>query len=298
MTKWVEAPLRPQGQPWPGLNTRGGRLDPGAGFLEDGSVNAVINEADILEKRNGFVRGLEERFDGVVCGLFRYTDECGVEHIVVADQTGIKVRTPFDIPTFLGSDSFPIDNFETLNTERWSNTTDYEIFTQALVLDELADESTSEFVEASRLMQWFKPASLTSYQVEIEYAMAAGLEQQVASVVIKRTTTSYLQANVILNGSTYKATLQLVVSGTRSTLKESALVGATYGDGFVKLSYDAVTRTASVRVVPTGGSIVELSSALNEIQGNALGQNSAIGLAYSSSDVLPVAIRSVTGGAI
>lgn len=29
MTKWAEQPLRPQGQAWPGLNTRGGKLDDG-----------------------------------------------------------------------------------------------------------------------------------------------------------------------------------------------------------------------------------------------------------------------------
>jgi hypothetical protein len=298
VTRWVEVSLRQQGQPWPGLNTRGGRLDPGAGFLAEGSVNAFINVADLLEKRRGFIRGIDERFNGVVCGLFRYTDECGVEYLVVADQSGIQVREPFDIPTFLGSDSFPIDNFETLDTTRWSNTTDYDISNQALILNSLAAASSAEYVESTRLMQWFKEAVLSSYQVEIEYAMGAGLEQQVAAVVIKRAITSFIQANVLLNGSTYKVTLQLVVAGVRSTLMESNLDGATAGDGFMKLSFDSVTRTATVRVVPIGGSIVTISKQISEIQANALGQHSAIGLAYSATGVLPVAIRSVTGGAI
>lgn len=298
MTRWAEAPLRPQGQPWPGLNTRGGKLDAGAGFLEDGSINAIINEADILEKRKGLVRGLPERFVGAVCGLFRYTDECGVEHVVVADQEGIKVRTPFDIPTFLGSDSFPNDEFDTLDTARWTNTTDYDVFQGSLILNEFAAESTPEYVEAARLMQWFKSAVLTSYQVEVEYATAAGLEQQVASVVIKRATNSYLQANVVMSGATYKVTLQLVVAGVRSTLAQSDLAGADIGDGFLRLSYDAVTRVASARVVPVGGAIVTLTGTLSEVQAASLGQDSAVGLAYSADDVLPVALRNVTGGGI
>ena len=122
MTKHQEFPLRPQGSPWPGLNTKGGVLDPGQGFLEDGSKNQIINEADVLSKRLGFVRGLDERFDGVVCGLFRYTSGCGVEYLIVSDEDGIKVRTPFSIPEFLGSDSIPFDDFETLDTTRWSPT--------------------------------------------------------------------------------------------------------------------------------------------------------------------------------
>lgn len=298
MTSWTEAPLRPHGQAWPGLNTRGGKLDPGVGYLEDGSINAIINETDVLAKRNGFIRGIDERFDGVVCGLFRYTDECGREYIIVADQVGIKVREPFNIETFLGSDAFPIDNFQTLNTTRWSNTTDYEVSADELMLNEFAALSTPEYVETTRLMTWFKEAALTSYQVEIEYAMAAGLELQVASIVIKSATTSFLQASIFLNGSAYIARLQIVVGGVRSTLVDSAVGGAEFADGFMRLAYDAVTKTASVRVVPVGGSIVEISKVLNEIQHNALGQHTAIGLAYSAETVLPVAIRSVTGGAI
>lgn len=299
MTRWADTPLRPHGQPWPGLNTRGGRLDPGVGFLEDGSINAIINESDVLEKRRGFIRGIDERFVGVVCGLFRYTDECGVEYIVVADEEGIKVRTPFDIPTFLGSDSFPIDNFETLDTTRWSNTTDYTIESQELVLAATALASTSQFVEAARLMQWFKEAALTSYQVEIEYAMVAGEELQVASVVIKKSSASWLQANVYLSGTTvYQTNIQLVLSGVRSTLMQSTTDGEEFGDGFLRLQYDATTRTVSSRIVPQGGSIVTLSKQLTEVQAASLGQNSAIGLSYSAGLVLPVAIGSVTGGAI
>ena len=75
MTKWQEFPLRPQGQAWPGLNTRGGVLDPGSGQLDDGSFNQIINEADLLEKRKGLTRGLDERFEDVVCDLHAIQQE-------------------------------------------------------------------------------------------------------------------------------------------------------------------------------------------------------------------------------
>ena len=68
MTKWQEFPLRPQGRPWAGINTRSGKLDDGSGMMTDSSVNCIINEADKLEKRKGMIRGLDERFAGAVCG--------------------------------------------------------------------------------------------------------------------------------------------------------------------------------------------------------------------------------------
>lgn len=294
MTRWAEFPLRPQGQPWPGLNTQGGKLDPGQGQLEEGSFGVIINEADILEKRRGFVRGLDERFDTVVCGLFRYTDEWGVEYVVVADASGIKVRTPFDIPTYLGSDSLPNDDFETLDTTRWSPTVDYESFLGDLQLNLLSIVSTLLYVESTRLMQWFKPSVLTSYYVEIQYLFVVGGALQVASVAIKRGT-SWLQGNVYLDGSTYRITLELV-GVSRTTLASADLTGASLGTGFLRLSYVAETRTATLRAIPSGGSQASISGTINELQAASLGQNSAIGL--SRADESQVQIARVIGGSV
>lgn len=299
MTKWSEFPLRPQGQPWPGLNTRGGRLDPGQGQLEDGSFNAVINEADILEKRKGLIRGLDERFSGVVCGLFSYTDDCGVEYLVVADQDGIQVRTPFDIPTFLGSDSLPNDDFSTLNTARWSPTTDYQVQIGNLILDENAAISSDLFVGESRLMQWFKESALQSYQVEVQYALEFGGESQVVSIAIKRSSagTTFLQVNVyVTTEGLYEMSLELVSSSVRSTLASSALEGASLLNGFMRLSYNAETLTATARLIPSGGSIVTVTAVLTELQDSGLGQNSAIGIARASDD--QPQLDNVTGSSI
>lgn len=300
MTRWQEFPLRPQGQPWPGLNTRGGRLDPGTGQLEDGSFNAIINEADILAKRKGFIRGLDERFTGPVCGLFRYTDNCGVEYLVVADSEDIYVRTPFDIPTFLGSDSLPNDDFEEaeVDTSRWSNTTDYETFLGSLQLTVTAAQLDTGTVPASRLMQWFKASVLTGYYVEIQFAFVVGGSGQVAAVAIKREGSTYLIAHVSYSTTGYSVTMQLVQSGVATTLASSVLGGAELANGFLRLSYDADTRTASCRVIPSGGDQVTVTAVLNELQDANLGQNSAIGLTVADNSTDAPEILSVTGGAL
>jgi len=289
MTRWAEFPLRPQGQSWPGLNTRGGRLDPGQGWLEDGSFNGIINESDILEKRKGIVRGLDERFNGPVCGLFRYTDNCGVEYLVVADQDGIHVRTPFNIPVFLGSDSLPNDDFSTLDSTRWSPTEDYESFMDALQLNGLALPQSGSFVAESRLMQWFKPSVLTSYQTEIDYFMvASSTNVQVVAIALKKTTNTFLQANVVLDNGDYRVTLELVQSSVRTTLGTSLLEGATLAQGFLRLSYNAITRTATARVIPSGGSQVDLAAVLSEAQDANLGQNTAIGISRFVEDQIQI----------
>lgn len=297
MTRWQEFPLRPQGQPWPGLNTRGGRLDPGQGQLEDGSFNAIINEADLLEKRKGFVRGLDERFTGPVCGLFRYTDNCGVEYLVVADSEGIFVRTPFDIPTFLGSDSLPNDDFDAaeVNEDRWTNTSDYRTFLGSLTVGLLAPQIDASVVPESRFMQWFKPAAITSYYVEIEYALVADGATQNVCVVIKRTGDTYLRANVNVGPSSYTVVVQLVQAGVVTQLATSELGGAELANGFLRLSYVAETRTVTCRVIPSGGDQVSLSAALNELQDNNLGQNSAIGIINADLQDQPEILQVVSG---
>lgn len=300
MTRWAEFPLRPHGQPWPGLNTRGGLLDTAMGYLEDGSINSVINEADLLEKRKGLVRGLDERFSGVVCGLFRYTDECGVEYVVVADQDGIQVRQPFDIPEFLGTDSLPNDDFVgDLDTTRWQNTDDYETFMSALQLqtNALAGISNGQ-VDLDRLMTWFKDSVLTSYQVETQYSMVAGGGGQVIAVAIKGSASGLLVTNLYLRPAGYTFNVQYVnvATGVRTTLDSSVLDGAELAEGFLRLSYNATTRTVSARAIPSGGAQVTLSKQITELQDSALGEQSSIGIARDGED--QVQIENVTGSGV
>jgi hypothetical protein len=269
------------------LNTKDGRLDPGQGVLEDGSFNAFINESDILQKRKGFVRGLDERFTGPVCGLFKYTSDCGVEYLVVADQDGVKVRTPFDIPRYLGSDSLPNDDFTTLDTTRWSNTTDYQVVVLGLTLNNTANVVLDDFIPESRLMTWFKESALTSYQVEIQYALQPStVDTQVVGVAIKQNTASstFLAANIVLTSTGYTMTLQSVESGTRTTLGSVALEGSALASGFLLLSYNAETRLVTARAVPSGGPQQALTSTLSSLQDAALGQWSSLGIARAGSE--------------
>lgn len=302
MTRWAEFPLRPQGQPWPGLNTRGGKLDNAMGQLEDGSVGSIINEADILEKRKGLIRGIDERFDGVVCGLFRYTDECGVEYVVVADQSGIKVRTPFDIPSFLGTDSLPNDDFEgDLDTTRWNNTGSYETFVGSLQRNVLSGLGvTNGQVEIDQLMAWFKESALSSYQVEIQYDLVVGGSDQVVAVAIKGSASAMLITQVFLSASGgYTVNLQLVNVGldTRTTLATANLDGANLAQGFLRLSYNATSFLVTARVIPAGGDQVELEGQLNELQDSSLGGGSSIGIARADVNEAPQ-IDQVTGSSL
>lgn len=280
MTKWQEFPLRPVGQPWPGLNTRGGRTDPGAGYLEDGSINAIINESDELAKRSGLVRGLDERFSGVVCGLFRYTDDCGRERILVADQDGIFVRTLFELPEFANSDAYPVDGFTELDLDKWNNTDDYEVTTAGL--ETLAAATPLTLITQSRMMNWFKQASSRSYFTEIQYANADAFP---TSVIIKRTTDDYLEASVV---STL-ATVDLVRNNARTRLITADVTGTT---GFLKLTYQRLSEQflVSLRVVPSGGSVVEETAEITFVDDSALGQTTSIAIGDAAQ------IISVNGG--
>ena len=189
MTKFQPLDLRPQGQAWPGLNTRGGFLSNGTGQLADGSFNGVIERGDVLRKRRGLIRGLDERFVGVVCGLFKYTDECGVEYLLVTDQEGIKIREPFEIPVFTVSDAYPNDTFSSTgapNALNWRNTSRYTQTSDTLVLLGSAAPSLAAQVPSTSLMRWFKDAANPSYEVQVQYEFDGSLStRQRVSVVLR-----------------------------------------------------------------------------------------------------------------
>lgn len=302
MTSWQEFPLRPQGQPWPGLNTRGGALDNGSGQLEDGSFGMVINEADILEKRKGMVRGLDEQFTGVVCGLFRYTDECGREWLLVADQDGIAIRQPFAIPVFENSDAYPFDSFQTdpstnvgeVSTANWRNTSRYTLRDDKLVEVAGAAAMSETVLARSEFLRWFKEATNQSYQVRIEYEFEDSDSEQHQAVVIKGNgdllTGAYIQGELVFSSTgTYQATLYLRdSSGNLNELVTTGLAGfTTPATGFFTVKYQRdVTALAeqqflaSMEITPQGGSPVTVSGSLNAIQDADLGQVSATGVGH------------------
>lgn len=321
MTSWQEFPLRPQGRPWPGLNTRGGALDNGTGQLEDGSIGQIINEADILEKRKGFVRGLNEQFTGVVCGLFKYTDDCGREWVLVADEDAISIRQPFVIPVFEQSDAYPFDSFVTpqppeipvapISTIDWRNTANYEARNDKLVLISGAPAMTGLNIQPSEWLRWFKDATNFSYQVRIEYEFEDISTEQHQAVLIKGNgdllTGAYLQAEIVFsNTGTYQARLLYRDSaGGLNQLAVVDIVGTAPGSGFLTLKYQrdlTVIDTdlrfiPSMEILPAGGVLTTAAGSLNGVQDGDLGQVSATAVGYRDGPEPGVAgIRVIDGG--
>lgn len=317
MTKFQALDLRPQGQAWPGLNTRGGFLSNGTGQIADGSTNGVIERGDVLKKRRGFIRGLDERFVGVVCGLFKYTDECGVEYLLVADEEGIKIREPFEIPVFTVSDAYPNDTFSSVGAPDpmlWRNTSRYTQTADTLILLGSAAPSLAAQVPASSSMRWFKDAANPSYQVQVQYEFDGSLAtRQRVSVALRGSgdlaTGALVQCDLErVPGSTYRVhVFHRRVDGTYRELFFADIPSPAQNSGFLTLRYrrDIVSQpqqfTAGINVTANGGVIVDQDSPtqLTEIEDNDLGLTSAIALdraIVSSSTAHRLLV--VSGGAL
>lgn len=310
MTRFQELSLRPQGQAWPGLNTRSGFLSRGIGELEDGSTNAVIERGDVMMKRRGLVRGLDERFEGVVCGLFKYTDECGIEWLLVADQEGIKVRQPFHVPIGETSDAYPQDDFAGTgdpNELVWRNTARYTRNGGALVLQGSAAQSMAAQVPASFFMRWFKDASNPSYQISIQYTFDGTLAaRQRVSLVIRGSTLlqgAFLQVDLERTpGSSYTAKLwHRRVDLTYRELLSVDIPSPAQDEGFLTIRYlkDVVTNQFIVgfNVTAEGGVIVDQDApTLTEFEDADLGFVSAVAMDRASGVATDHQILSIDGG--
>lgn len=309
MTKWQETPLRPHDQAWPGLNTRGGELDLGRGEMRD-CTNVVINRADLLEKRKGLIRGIDEQFNGPVCGLFAYTDYCGIERLLVADNEAISIRSPFAVPVFTAADCYPGDTFslpdgEDLDDELWRNTARYTHLSDSMVVRSgVASDPDTEDAVVSGTARWFKDACSSSYQVRVRYDFdAADVKQKVATVL--RGSTG-LPGALILGvlefrpDSLYRTRiLHRTASGNYNELLNLPLNGDR--DGFFTVQYNQITRKAGVQVSVTGGTITATveSDELTEIEDADFGLTSAIGLSFTGGTPgQGLGIRVVTGGSI
>ncbi len=317
MTKWTPQPLRPPGMTWPGLDTRGGRLDDGTAQLEDGSINVQINRRDILSKRSGFVRGLDEWFGTPVCGLFTYLDYCGNEFLLVAEQDGINIRQPFVLPQFLASDAYPNDNFDgsgAINVSNWRNQLRY-----VRAGDSMAQAAGAVAFTGSRLaddlfMRWFKDAGSLSYRVTVDYVFDPVLlvDQRVSAIIRGSGDLSlraFLQADIVFNPSSGLYQVQLFHRENDGTTYRALLTDdldgiTTSPRGTMTFSYERDAATSSfvpvVAVLPNLGSFRTLRAAsLTTLQDVDLGLVSALALGQASGAVSQnVAVAIVTGGPI
>jgi hypothetical protein len=272
MTQPQSFPLKLLGQPWPGINTRGGILDMGNGQLTDRSTNVIINAMDTLEKRPGFVRGLDERFFGSVCGLHRYTDEQGREWLLVVDEEGFKVRQPFDVPVFQTDDRLPNDGFvgtaDRPNLDRWiDEPLAYELVDGRLRLRNGLTNSTNS-------LRWFKETPL-GIETEIQYTLQ---DEAVATSTLRL---DLLHRETALTGPGVRfaitrtaGTTQLLVTLLSATgsVTTTILTGALISlSGIARVNYAPATRMLTVQVFPTTGEFQTASVIITEAQAADLG---------------------------
>lgn len=284
MTQYQGFPLR-GGKAWPGTNSLGGALDDGSGQLTDQSKNVQINEADILAKRKGFIRGVDEQFVGAVCGLHRYTDDCGIEYLLVADENAINIRTPFAIPVFEVSDAYPNDGFSGTTTSvdlsRWSD--------PSLGHRHLASSlALRAGVLSPQPMEWFKEAASSSYKMETKYSLPNESTTETVDLHLKAASSDgkgSVRLRLQNSGGSLTVSLSFIDSvGTVTELATGSPLGSTIAGDVTNFSYNASTRVASATVFIDGsGSPTELEGTLTAVQDADLGQKSLVGLSADST---------------
>ncbi len=210
--------------------------------MTDSSVNVIINRADRLAKRKGLIRGIDERFDGSVCGLHKYTDECGREFLLVADEGGISIRRPFFIPQFGNSDAFPSDSFQEaglVDPNFWLNT-DFYVQNQGLLLATGALNGGD--------LRWFKDATNFSYLIVFNYVLDG--DCTVVGIIKQSSGSARIEGRITRVGTVVTATLVWIdINGA-----ETELGTANTGNdltGQVTLSYtrDVVASEFSVQML-------------------------------------------------
>jgi len=285
VTKWQEFPIRPQGRPWVGINTRQGKLDDGSGQMVDSSINCIINNSDKLEKRKGLIRGIDERFAGAVCGLHKYTDECGREWLLVADQAGFSIRQPFSIPSFRASDAYPSDSFQAdgpVDPNRWNNRTTYTQLDGSLQL-------VPGMLVGDDLL-WFKLASNFSYQLEWNFVYEA-TSRTVAIIKASLTTPARLEGRISTDDG-----FQLVwidVAGVETVLGFVDPLALPPASGNAVLSYtrDTVNNnyvaTLDVELLDLAAFRIQNLGTLNAVNDQGFGQATGVRLERSSLGVTP-----------
>ena len=286
MTTHNAFPLR-GGKAWPGINTLGGKLDDGSGQLTDASKNVMINTADLLAKRKGFTRGMDEQFVGAVCGLHKYTDECGIEYLLVADENQINIRTPFFIPVFTVSDSYPNDGFSgttsSVDLSRWADASlGYRHVASTLNL--------RAGVLAPLPLEWFKEATSSSYKVATKVSFPNDVTTETVDHYIKAGAADgkgSLRLRVENSGGAVTVTLAFIdVLGVATELEQLALIptGTSLDCDVTDFSYDASTRKVAAEVFISGnGTPAQPSATLTAIQDVDLGQKTLVALSASGT---------------
>jgi hypothetical protein len=312
VTKWTEFPLRKPGEYWPGLSTRNGRLMRRIGELAD-CVNINIQPFDTMSKRKGIVRAFDERFSGVVCGLFAYTDNCGNEYMLIADQSGFSIRSPSVLPSFTIADCYPFDSFATagaMNPVKWRNAARYVAASDVMEIAAGAGVVSESVLQDSlaACARWFKDACSSSYQTKVTFSFdpAAAPRQRLVQVIRGVGDLSGFASIVAILelkvGVDY--TLRLLYRSAQGVFKELARrsfdVAVDATDGTLQLAYNASTRVPSASIALGTAAAVDLTpTALLSVEDANLGLVSALGLMQVEAGARPaLSVAVIDGGPV
>jgi hypothetical protein len=307
VTKPSEFPLRPHGHPWPGLKDAENRLMVRGGEMSD-CTNVIINTADVLQKRKGFIRAFDERFGGVLCGIFKYTDEYGREKMILAADGFWYIRAPYAVPTFAQSDAYPFDAFDRPvdsdpDPDKWRGSTSrYKETAEALEMKTGAAPGLEHENMPGWAMSWFKEQSSRSYKVRIQYTLPELSIDNSLFIVIKgqddlSTGAALLavldqQADSVVKMSLYDRD----AADNLSLIGEATTTGLT---GFLQLEYNQATKIAKATLTPVGGALKSVSSeSFSELRDLDWGQNCGIGIAKGAAGASVGNIEVVDGGPV
>jgi hypothetical protein len=271
-------------------------------------TNVIINTSDVLSKRKGFIRAFDERFGGVLCGIFKYTDEYGRERMILAADGFWYIRSPYAVPTFTQSDAYPFDAFDRPvdsdpDSEKWRGPTSrYKETADALEMKAGATAGREHVNMPGWAMRWFKGQSSRSYKVRIQYTLPELSVDNSLFIVIKGqgdlSTGACLlvaldqQADSVVKMSLYERD----ASNNLSLIGDATSTGLT---GYLQLEYNQATKIAKATVTPVGGALKSVSSdPFNELRDLDWGQNCGIGIAKSAPDGTVGNIEVVDGGPV
>jgi len=240
--------------------------------------------SDLLMKRRGMIRGLDEFFDTPICGLFSYTDFCQNEWLLVATADGIAIRQPFTQTTFQIADCYPFDEFaglgfQALDSDKWKfvgvnlgidgNSCGLKAIAKSFAQFDM--ESIIDGYSAS----WFKEACKSSYEVSLNLDLPdSGLEPHVSAII--RGAQRGFQAGAFIMGDFFRRgnkTFGRIMHVTNArAVNEVATIGPfDDGNGVGKISYDQAARAATITFTPDVGSHASSTFTFNGLQDDEFG---------------------------
>lgn len=240
--------------------------------------------SDLLMKRRGMVRGLDEWFSDPVCGLFQYTDFCQTEYILVATQDGIFIRQPFVPSSFQIADCFPFDEFEgtglsAIDSTKWKFvSSNFGIDGNVVGLKAIARSLGVFDVEAvidQYSATWFKESCVPSYQVQLNLDLPdTSLEPHVACLM--RGAERGFQSGAFLMFDFFRRSNlnfgRIMYVTTSRAISEVATIGPfADGNGVGLCSYDQNALTATITFTPDVGSPASSTYQFNGLDDTSFG---------------------------